>query len=601
MSGFSGKIRIRDGFSLQQLVPHTRGGLNREAEVFQRGGLALILDGEVYGSLRQANGLADPGQAYHLASLYDRKGLDFLKGVRGAFSLVLADADSQRVVLAVDPFATRPLYYRVNQETLVFGSRISYFTLYPEVSLEIDPNAIHYYLNHSFIPAPYSVCRQIHRLQPGQLAVWEKGTLSVRQYWDLSYDEDPALEEEKAAALVREKLEDSVRIRLQNGAARNGQVGAFLSGGTDSSTVVGLMTGVTGRRVKVFSVGFEEKPYNEIWYARVAARHFGCEAFEYLARPKDILEIVSLLAQEYDEPFGNSSALPTYCCLRMARDAGVEVMFAGDGGDELFAGNERYLTEKILSLYQVLPDRARRWLDPLAEQLPPVYPLGKVRSYVRKSNQPNPERFLTYQLYVRHRAAEFFTEDFQALLDLDFPLQVAREHYERVQTASELNRLLYLDMKTAIADNDLFKVNRMAESLGLGVRYPFLDPEVAAVAGQIPARLKIKGGRKRYIFKEAFRRLLPREILRKKKHGFGLPTGQWLRNDPGFKDLARSLLLDARAVQRGYFKRAALEDLLRRHEQEKNNYYGSIIWNFMMLELWHRRHADTRAVSVLRK
>jgi asparagine synthase (glutamine-hydrolysing) len=594
MSGFSGRIATTGRLCFPDFAPHTRGH-NRHPKVFHREGLYVILDGEIYDKpaiLSPAVALQGEEDGHYLASLYDRKGVDFLRDVRGSFSCVLVDAQAQRIILAVDPFATRPFYYGLGEGFLVFGSRASYFSLYPEIALDIDPNAIYFYLNHSFIAAPHTIYRNVRRLQPGEFALWEKGRFSLQQYWDLSYEEDPALDKTDAAATVREILEESVRIRLQNGAAPNGEVGAFLSGGTDSSTLVGLMTQIAARPIKVFSVGFEEEPYNELSYARVAARHFGSEAFEYLARPKEALEIVSILAREYDEPFGNSSAIPTYCCLRMARDAGVEVMFAGDGGDELFAGNERYTKEKIFSLYHTLPQGVRQWIDPLADRAPAVYPLRKVRGYIRKSNQPNPDRFIAYQLYVRDHAAGLLTDDFRALVDADFPLRVAREHYDKTGGASALNRLLYLDMKLAIADNDLFKVNRTAESLGMGVRYPFLDREVAAVAGRIPSELKMKGLKKRYIFKEAFRGLLPREILRKKKHGFGLPTGQWLKSDPGFRDLAQSLLLDSRAVQRGYFKRSGLEDLLRRHETESSTYYGSFIWNFMMLELWHRTHWD---------
>ncbi|HWP59948.1 MAG TPA: asparagine synthase-related protein [Candidatus Acidoferrales bacterium] len=566
---------------------HERGE-NARAERFERDGVALVLDGEIY----QPSEERGAGDAARLAALYGRRGSDFLRDVRGAFSLALVDERAQRMLLAVDPFATRSLYYWQGRGRVVFASRISHLARYREIPLEPDPDAIHFYLNHSFIAAPYTIYRDVRRLRPGEAAVWENGKFSLRQYWELSYEEEPRLEAEKAAALVRAALEQSVAVRLRKAASE--KTGAFLSGGTDSSTVVGLMTEITGSPVKVFSVGFEEQAYNETSYARIAARRFGSEAFECVVRPKEALEIVPALAREYDEPFGNSSALPTYCCVRMARDAGVEVLFAGDGGDELFAGNERYLTDKILSFYRTLPQALRRCLDPIAEALPPVYPLRKIKSYVRRANQPNPERFLAYQLYVRDHAEEFFSDDFRALLDRDFPVRVAREYYERAPARSELNKLLYLDLKTAIADNDLFKVNRAAQAFGLAVRYPFLDRDVADVAGRIPARLKIKGREKRYIFKQAFRELLPGEILRKRKHGFGLPTGHWLRSDPGFRDLARSLLLDRRSVQRGYFKRKALEDLLARHDEERSYYYGSIIWNFMMLELWHRAHADSR-------
>jgi asparagine synthase (glutamine-hydrolysing) len=389
-------------------------------------------------------------------------------------------------------------------------------------------------------------------------------------------------------------LDNSVRFHLKDLEAEKVAMGAFLSGGIDSSTLVGLLSQATGRTVKSFSVGFDEARYNEIYYARIAAARFRAEAHECFVQPKQALEAFACLGQEFDEPFGNSSAIPTHFCLKMARDSGIKVMFAGDGGDELFGGNERYAVEKTFMLYHNIPSLFRRPIDALAPLLPHVFPWRKVRNYVQKANQPVADRVFAYQLYMRDHAEHYFTDDFRAAIDIDFPLQIPREHYRRSGNISPLNRLLYMDLKLAIADNDLFKVNRMAESLGIQVRYPFLDKQVAAASGRVPAKLKVKGWNKRYIFKRAFENLLPDEIIAKKKHGFGLPTGDWLRSDPGFRELARSLLLEPRAISRGYFKRRSLEELFARHDAETSSYYGSHIWNFMMLELWHRNHMDAK-------
>jgi asparagine synthase (glutamine-hydrolysing) len=299
-----------------------------------------------------------------------------------------------------------------------------------------------------------------------------------------------------------------------------------------------------------------------------------------------------VLASSFDEPFGNSSAIPTYFCLKMANDSGVKVMFAGDGGDELFGGNERYITEKSFSIYQQVPAPVRTLLDRGGEILPSYYPWRKVKNYILKANQPAVDRFFAYQLYFREHAARFLTDEFRASLEPDFPIDVPRQHYRRAGEVSPLNRLLYVDLKMAVADNDLFKVNRTAERFGIQIRYPYLDPVIGTASGRIPAGLKVKGWSKRHIFKRAFAHFLPAEILTKKKHGFGLPTGDWLRSHHGFKDLARSLLLDSRSLQRGYFQRSALEELLKAHDQERSSYFGGHIWNFMMLELWHRTHAD---------
>jgi len=569
------------------------------AESWREDGIALFLEGfaaardSARGSQRGTNG-QNP-----LIELYRRHGWEFVKLLRGSFAIALWDERERRLVLATDPLGTRPIYYAASPRALAFATRIGRLTGAPHVACTIDRNALYFYLNHSCIPAPFTIYEQVRRLEPGQALVYSKGEAAVRRYWDVAYDETDWSEAE-AAANLQESVEDSLRCALACGSPAISEVGAFLSGGTDSSTVLGLLGKIAGAPIKSFSVGFEEAAYNEIHYARIAARHFNSAAHEYFVRPAEALEAIPALAAAYDEPFANSSAIPTFFCLKMAREAGVRIMFAGDGGDELYGGNERYLTEKVFTLYHRVPRPARFLIDGGVALIPGFYPWRKVRNYVRKANLPVVERFFSYQLYFRDRADEYFSDDFRDAIEREFPLEIPRRHYHRAGDVAALNRLLYVDLKLAVSDNDLFKVNRMAETQGIQVRYPFLDPEVAEVAGKIPARLKVKGWSKRYIFKKAFENLLPQEILQKKKHGFGLPTGDWLRQDPGFRELARGLLLEPRSVQRGYFRKAALERLLKLHDAEQSSYYGSHIWTFMMLELWHRHHAD-KAVALHEK
>ncbi len=569
-------------------------GWTARQRVFVENGVSLFVDGfaDLDESASQAGNRHEKGSADRLMNLYKSKGAGFVKQLRGTFALGLWDAVDRRVILAVDPFATRSLYYWSGSDEIAFAPRISCFSQHTDIPKEIDPNIIYFYLNHSFVPAPFTIYRHIKRLAPGQCLVWEDGRVSLQQYWDMSYSEERDAGEETICEYLRATVEESIRFHLRYLDCPPSERGAFLSGGTDSSTLVGLLARITQQRENTFSVGFAEERYNEIHYARIAASHFQSKAHEYFVHPDEALDAISLMAREYDEPFGNSSAIPTYFCLKMARDAGVKSMFAGDGGDELFGGNERYLTEKVFTLYHAIPSWIRRGTDLAAHRLPLVNPWRKVRNYIHKANQPVPDRFFCYQLYFRDHASEYFTDEFRGIIDFDFPIRIPRQHYERIGDVSPLNRLLYMDLKMAIADNDLFKVNRMAEGLGIQVCYPYLDTHVAAMSGTIPADLKLKRWTKRYIFKKAFGNLLPKEILTKRKHGFGLPTGDWLRSHAGFRDLARSLLLDSRSKQRGYLKEKALEGLLKAHDEESSGYYASQIWNFMMLELWHRSHAD---------
>jgi asparagine synthase (glutamine-hydrolysing) len=433
----------------------------------------------------------------------------------------------------------------------------------------------------------------MRRLQPGQYLVWHNQHLDIKKYWDLEYNEDFAMTEQVAADQVYAGVEQALKFYAFGQQKQSNQVGAFLSGGTDSSTLVGLLSRMQSVPVKAFSVGFTEQTYNEIEYARIAAKHFGAEAHEFFVSAEDALGAMPILAASFDEPFGNSSAIPTYFCLRAAKEAGVTTMLAGDGGDELFGGNERYLSERMFLPYDRLSPRLQKLSLAFGQLLPKgVFPLGKARRYLERASEPNPARFFYYQLFISQNACEYFTPDFLARVDGEFALSPARSYYTDVLKAASLNRLLYMDLKMCIADNDLFKVNRMAEALDINVQYPYLDRDLAELTGRIPTNLKLKGSKKRYIFKRAFQNLLPNEILHKTKHGFGLPVAGWIRCHRQFRDLARSLLLDRRSLERGYFKRSALETLFTRHNEETNDFYGTYIWYFMMLELWHRHHYD---------
>jgi asparagine synthase (glutamine-hydrolysing) len=563
-------------------------------ESYFREGVWLFLDGFAvpYDRAYEKNSQGSETCGARIIDLYKRQGSAFINSLRGSFAIALWDSQEKKLVLGTDHLGTRPIYYWVSHAQIGFAPRIGWLAATPQIAKTVDHNSLYFYLNHSFIPAPFTIYESIRRLEPGHLLIRANGQVTVQAYWDVVYDEDNDLSESAAAASLHSSLEDSVRFALSAGCHEISEVGAFLSGGTDSSTIVGLLGKVAAQPVKSFSVGFEEAAYNEIHYARVAAKHFNSASHEYFVRPDEALDAVSALASAYDEPFGNSSAIPTFFCLKMAREAGVKIMFAGDGGDELYGGNERYITEKVFTLYHRIPRPLRLAIDGSVELIPEFYPWRKIRNYVHKANQPAAHRFFSYQLYFRDHSDEYLSDDFRESIDREFPLDIPKRHYARAGNIAALNRLLYVDLKLAVSDNDLFKVNRMAETQDIQVRYPFLDPEVVNVAGKIPADMKVKRWSKRYIFKKAFEKFLPEEILQKKKHGFGLPTGDWLRHHGGFRDLARSLLLEPRSVQRGYFKKRALEHLLKMHDEESSSYYGSHIWNFMMLELWHRNHAD---------
>jgi asparagine synthase (glutamine-hydrolysing) len=295
----------------------------------------------------------------------------------------------------------------------------------------------------------------------------------------------------------------------------------------------------------------------------------------------------------FDEPFANSSAIPVYFCARLAAENGMRTLLAGDGGDELFGGNERYRTDKVFQAYQQVPRLLRKGLiEPVLSHLPERGPMGKARRYVRRSNIPPVERFFSYNFLLAHPLQEVFEADFLKGLRGYSVLETPTRYYDEALAQDHLDRLLYVDVRITLGDSDLPKVTQMAEMAGIQTRFPFLARPVAEFSGRVPAHLKVKGFKSRYLFKRAFRNLLPEEVLRKKKHGFGIPVSSWLKSDPRLRDLSRDILFSSRAMGRGYFRRSFLEELIGLHEADDTSYYGDNLWSFLILEMWHRQFVD---------
>jgi asparagine synthase (glutamine-hydrolysing) len=524
-------------------------------------------------------------------ALYESDGGRFPLRLRGAFALALWYPERRRLVLAADRFGLRRLYYAVNEHGLAWSSRVR-GALAIGGGARIDPDAVYAYLNYGTVPAPQTIYASVRRLPPGHLLIWEQGHVFLERYWDMSY---PARATTEAAAVtaVRQHTRDAVREALAGADPK--RTGAFLSGGTDSSTIVGLMKQVSDERVNAFSIGFSEERYDELAYAELAAHRFEAAHYTHIVTPDDAFAALPDVVAAYDEPFGNNSALPTYLCARLARDTGMRLLLAGDGGDEIFGGNERYRREYVLAHYQRIPGALRRGLiEPLLSALPDggATLLGKAQRYVRRASTPNPDRFYSSEFYVSQERVRLLSPDFLAAIKPDWPLEIARAHYRAAPASTEIDRLLYLDLKITIGDNDLFKVTRTAELAGIGVRFPMLDHPLAELTGGLPAAFKVNAGEKRYIFKRAFADLLPSEILAKVKHGFGLPVSHWLKAHPGFRELARDTLLSSGSRGRGYYATGALESLFCLHETDSTPFYGDILWSLLMLELWHRRHGD---------
>jgi asparagine synthase (glutamine-hydrolysing) len=533
-----------------------------------------------------------------LASLYAREGIHGLGRLRGAFALALWDADRRELVLAVDQVGMHRLYYAVTSDGVAFGSRPGLLRGVPTLDGEPDPTAVYCYLNFGYVPAPMSITPAIRRVDPGCVVTVRDGVVAVERYWDASYEER-SQDETVAAHGAMQLSSEAVARALGDGTSKN--TGAFLSGGTDSSTILGLMTRLTGERIHAFSIGFQERRYDELEHAERAARHFGALHHVRRVSPADALEALPRLVDAYDDPLGNNSAIGTFLCAQLARENGMSRLLAGDGGDEIFGGNERYTTDGVFARYQRIPALLRRGLlEPALAALPEGEKtlIGRAQRYVRRANIPNPRRFYSYEFFFAQAGGDLLSRDFLSSVDPESPWRVLERHFERVRASEELNRLMYLDLKLTIGDNDLYKVTRTADQAGVEVRFPFLDLPLIELTGTWPVAFKVHHrGEKRVLFKRAFGELLPAATLRKQKHGFGVPTSQWLRTHAGFVELLHDSLLQADSHVRTYFRAGALDEIVRRHAVDSTAFYGDVLWNLLMLELWHRRHGPSRSAA----
>lgn len=550
--------------------------------LFEHAGLSMALVGHPrVGDAPIAGPGADAAAQAFLASFRSR-GIDALNELHGDFALAIHDAARTSVTLAVDRMGVHPLCYQRTGEGLVFGSTLDALACHPQTTRRISAQAVYDYLYFHAVPVPSTIYEGTWRLPPGCALSFEGASLNVRPYWTMSFAEKPAAD----LPALKQGFLDVLQAATAR-AASDSNCGSFLSGGTDSSTIAGMLHRATGR-ARTYSIGFDVPGYDEMDYARTAARHFGTEHHEYYVTPADVLEAAPRIAQTYDQPFGNASAIPTYFCARMARADGIDRMLGGDGGDELFGGNARYGKQNLFAVYQRIPAAARvHVLEPLllghdlTRRLPLV---RKLRSYVEQARPPMPQRYESYNLLEHLGPQRVLTDEFLAGVDRNAPHELMREAHAPYRGASLVNQMLGMDLRFTLADNDLPKVTRMCALAGTDIAFPMLDDAVVAFSAALPASLKLRGTRLRPFFKDALSQFLPENIIRKKKHGFGLPVGEWLAKDPGLDALARDNLawLRQRRIVRPEFLDELGGTLLHQHP----GYYGTMVWLLVILALW---------------
>jgi asparagine synthase (glutamine-hydrolysing) len=483
----------------------------------------------------------------------------------------------------------QPLHWQLAGETLVFGSSADALLRHPLTPGVLDHQGLYNYVYFHMVPSPGTVYQGQQRLLPGRYLHYRQGRVEEHTYWRMQFEEDGKRSfgelKEDFLAVLRHSVKEAVGDR---------KVGAFLSGGTDSSTIAGMLTQVGGVAADTYSIGFEAQGYDEMEYARIASRHFGTRHHEYYVTPDDVANAIPQVAAVFDQPFGNASAVPAFYCARMAKADGVQRMFGGDGGDELFGGNERYAKQHVFELYERVPRLVRKaLLEPAVFNFPGgerVRLLRKARSYIEQASVGMPARLETYNLLGRYGPQQVFTDDFLAAADIGNPIATLERNYGRSEARSLINRMLALDLQITLADNDLPKVMKACELAGVEVAFPFLNDAVVAFSAGLTPQQKLNGTQLRWFFKEALRGFLPDAIITKQKHGFGLPFGVWLQQHQALQQLAADSLSDlkARKVVRGEF----IEQLVGTHLKEHAGYHGTMVWVLMMLEQWFRAHRN---------
>jgi asparagine synthase (glutamine-hydrolysing) len=501
--------------------------------------------------------------------------------VTGEFAVAVREP-SGRCFMAVDRFASHSLCYRLQNGELQFSPRAD--------SLgdgdELDPQALFDYLYFHVIPSPRTVFKGVHRLPPGHYAVFENGRLTVARYWSPKFIEPasaafPSLKSEFRGHLLR-----AVERQLDGSKAA-----CFLSGGTDSSTVAGMIKQTTGQAA-AYSIGFEADGYDEMEYARIAARQFGLEHHEYYVTPEDLIDGIPKVAAHYDQPFGNSSALPSFYCAMKAREDGVTRVLAGDGGDELFGGNTRYAQQRLFTIYNSLPQGIRSGvLDPLFSlgALKHVPLMKRGAGYVRQANTPLPARMQVFNLLRRLGYNDVLTPQMMSLVSEQTVAEQQSAVWNEVTGTTETNQHLAYDWRYTLAECDLPKVRGTTTLANVAVGFPMLDNDLLDFSLRLPSEYKLKRYQLRWFFKEALRDFLPDQIIRKKKQGFGLPYGVWMTRHAGLKDQAVEAM--EALAKRGIVNPSFVSGLVSHRLPEAPGYYGSMIWILVMLEHWLRVRA----------
>lgn len=564
----------------------------------------VVLNGEIYNFQELKGNLIKKGHKFRtktdaevVVHLYEEMGVDCVKPLRGMFAFAIWDKRKKRLMLSRDRIGKKPLLYTLQPGWIAFASELRALLPLEGVSKEIDCSAIDYYLSLQYIPSPLTIFKSIKKLPPAHTLIVENGKVRIERYWDLplrgmppgSTGPRPDFEEAKEALV--EKLTEATRLRMISDVP----LGAFLSGGIDSSIVVALMSRLSDRPVNTFSIGFEEAEFSELEYAGEIAKMYGCNHHEFIVKA-EMADILPKIAWHYSEPYADPSALPSYYVAQQTRKF-VTVALNGDGGDENFGGYLRYKAMKLAHYWDILPQGLRKAVSAAVGTLPeknaPTNIIWRARRFLRSGAAGDmPARQLEMVSFFRpDEKEEILTERMKS--ELGASLHGAKEYFarlvERTKNEDFVNRLLYIDMRTYLPECLMTKMDIATMANSLEGRSPFLDHEFMEFVFSLPGNWKLKGlNNSKWILREAFKNLLPKKIYTRGKQGFGIPLGPWFRGQ--LKTYWEEHCLSKTAIKRDYFKEESLRKLWNEHQSGKRD-HGFRLWALLMLELWHQAYS----------
>lgn len=555
----------------------------------------LSFNGEIYNFQTLRKDLENQGYTFHthsdtevLLSMYERYGTHCVKHLRGMFAFAIWDKRRQRLLLARDRIGQKPLFYQMTERSIRFSSEIKALLVDKSTPNTLNVKALSQYLTYQYVPSPRTIFQEICKLPPAHILVCENGKTVIERYWDLAYTPKQPSHPKEVFERAQELIQEAVKIRMIGDVP----IGAFLSGGIDSSLVVAIMAQYAGQAVKTFSIGFEEKRYNELPYARMVAEQYQTEHQEFIVKP-NALEVLPKLIWHFEEPFGDPASIPTYYLSQLTSQY-VKVALNGDGGDESFGGYQRYLGHRRAEFFSRIPLPLRRSVFPSAfQKCARIFQQGSVASAIRYgaflnewSLHSKEWRYLQgMMMFDASLKRDLFTDDVWQHVQRETSEEYMSAYFHAHNAQHFTDKMLYADVMTYLPGALLVKIDRMTMAFGLEGRSPFLDHKLMEFSATLPVEYKVRGACLKYLLKQLGRKWLPQQITDRRKQGFLVPLSEWFRND--LRDFLHDILSSSYLAQDGVCKQATMQRILEEHQTGVKN-HPHRIWGLLNLELWYR-------------